>query len=133
MKRFAEKLRRVEKNLVAKRGEFYFFALLRQEDARLYELIFAADWADRLPIIRAIGLVVDEIRSTLGERALIYFTRVFPYPVKTPGLREIYRDFPVEHDLVEIHNEVLLGLSIEEGYLLTARAKLPKEGGLAAR
>ena len=122
MKRFAEKLRQVERNLAVKQGEFYLFALLRREDARLYELV----------IVSAIGLAVEEIRITLGERALLRFTRVFTYPTKTPGLRDIYRDFSADHDLVEIRNELFLGAAIEEGYFLTSRAKLPKEGGKLA-
>ena len=123
MNDFVAKFVLVEKDISEERGGFSFFAVLLREDApNVWDVVISAPW---LPKDKKSSLhyIVKKMRARLHLRDIMKISRVVLLRPDEPSLREIYRQFNFEHECREIRNEVLFGMEMKRGYIITSKRK----------
>ena len=121
MNEFEPYLIEVERTVSEKEGEFTFFALFLREDApNRWDLVIAAPWIDRDPT-KGIKVVAKAVSSILPKPMLERISKVVPVGTDNPGTHVFSDRRPIEQGWDEIKNEILFGLRIVQGYVVTAR------------
>lgn len=121
-----EKLRPVECEIAAESGEFALFALFHIEGSLHdnWDLILAAPWLDEKTKEKALGRILQLLRTRLSIRDFLRVDRVMILPVVHPDVGALMRRYPAEDRVVEICHRELLGQYIDEGYIMTSRPAL---------
>jgi hypothetical protein len=126
MSDLVEKLRPVEREIAAESGEFALFALFHIEGDlhENWDVILAAPWLDEKTREKALGRILQVLRTRLSIRDFLRVDRVMILPMVHPDVGALMRRYPAEDRVVEICHRELLGQYIDEGYIMTSRPAL---------
>jgi len=125
MKEQIEKLKKVEKNLSASKGQFELFALfLREESPGKWDLLISADWAGANKK-DSINTIIGEIRKELTDHELIMLSRIIILDKDNAALKSIHQAMQIEHGSAEIKDCNFSGLAIKHAYLITSKREAP--------
>ena len=114
------KLRAIERELSAIRGDFEFFGLmLRAGSPGKWDLVVAAPWLDPEKR-RSTKLIDDELRKHLNVYDKIHLSRIVVLDPQGPMLEALMTRFSVLHGLEETREESFLDLDFERIYVITA-------------
>jgi hypothetical protein len=111
--------------MVAKKGDFTLFALLRRDEPLygLWDLVVAAPWlkGDTLAATRE---VVGFLAKSIGTKGLQQLARIVVITDDNPTVKFFLKNVPVDDGERRIQRTDLFGLQIEEGIIF--RAKRPE-------
>ena len=122
MSAVAEKLRQIEIEISADKGDFNLFALIEREDSLgKWDIVVAAKWIDRerKELINNIALKVREKLSKDEQLMLSRIVTLSPSDTLVRNLNMI----AVEHGMVKLSNNNFNGIIIKEAYLITSKSK----------
>jgi hypothetical protein len=120
MKKILNKLRELEADLSASRGEFRLFGLFLREDApAVWDVVASADWidADRSD---AMDTIASEVSARLAMPELLRISRVVLIETNNPGLEDVADEVQVRHGLVELLDRDFFGLVMRRAYVITS-------------
>jgi hypothetical protein len=124
MKEFAEKLRKLEKEIAAEKGRFLLFALFLSEDVTdSWDILVNAPW---LEADKSAGLryMAGKIQALGTAAELQQISRIVIIGGSQPILGAIQAALNVEHGLSEISRSTLNGIRIEHAYVITSRREV---------
>jgi len=134
VKAFLRKLAAVEQDLCDQGQVFLLFGIFLRVRASLgkWTLVVAAPTLpdDQMAALR---LVVKALNKRLKAADLLLLSHVVVLDAKDRRLRAVWALAKVEHGLVELRNEELLGQEIERAYLITSRRPPRKITGRATK
>lgn len=116
-----EKFTELESRIAEARGAFTLFALfMREEVPDRWDLIVSAPWAvgDRRTVV---DYFVSQIKSRLGDQALLSLARIVVVDPDASGVRALNRTIQVEHGSVEVRDTTLFGLDVKHAYIITSK------------
>ncbi|MFQ6052261.1 MAG: hypothetical protein ACE5K4_11300 [Candidatus Hydrothermarchaeota archaeon] len=121
MKEIANKIRSLEREIVAEKGELTLFALFLREDAPdKWDLLASGPGLEENKK-EALVYLVQKIRSHLDLKEFITISRIVLLEKENPVLNAIQRAVKVEHGLVEVKESVFFGLKIKHAYIFTSK------------
>jgi hypothetical protein len=124
MKEFAEKLRKLEKEIASEKGSFLLFALFLREDMTdSWDILVHAPW---LEANRSEGLryMAGKIQALGTAAELQEISRIVIIGGNQPILGAIQAALNVEHGLAEISRCTFNGIRIEHAYVITSRREV---------
>ena len=121
MRPIIEKLRAMELEVVAEKGEFTLFALFLRENApNVWDLLASAPWIDT-DTWEALGYLAKKINKYLTVDEVIKISHIAIIDGNNPGLSDVLDYFHVEHGKKEFFNRTMMGQDIQHGYVFTSR------------
>jgi len=121
MKKFAEKLRAVEREMSEEKGRFLLFALfLRQDAPGLWDLLVSAPWVEANKG-DALRYVVPKVKAAATDEEFSRLSRIAIIEGTQPALSAVQSAFNIEHGLVEIQRSNFFGLQIDHAFIITSR------------
>ncbi len=120
MNEFLEKLRSLERDVSAQRGEFNLFALfLREDSPNVWDLLVSAPWLDA-DQHEGLTFLAGQVQSRLTGQELLLLSRIVPIRWDNPGLKALTRAVGAKHGLVEVRDCKFFDLEIKRAYIITA-------------
>ena len=121
MSTFVEKLKAIEGEIARERGRFALFALFEREELPgRWDVVFSAPWVGESRR-SAIDYLVGKSRTALDSEEFLSIARFVPLRPAEDFVRALTQTVHVEHGLVELHNEVVNGLFVTHGYVITSQ------------
>lgn len=116
----AEKLRQIEVNISANKGEFNLFALIEREDSLgKWDVIASAGWIkDQEKLL--INTIASKISEYLTENEQLMLSRILVLPPSDTFVQSLNM-IGVEHGIVKLSNNTFNGIFIKEAYLITSK------------
>ncbi len=112
----------IEKKIAAEKGPFLLFALfLPEEGYGKWDVLASASWIDEDKGI-AIRYLAEKIQQDVRIEELLQISRIVAIKADNPGLTEIHNAINIEHDLLEIKNEIFFGIDIRCAYFITSQS-----------
>ncbi|MBI4312374.1 MAG: hypothetical protein HY681_11425 [Chloroflexi bacterium] len=125
MKQFVRKIAALEEAMSAERGPFTFFALFLRESFTLkWDLLVAAPWLSRSRK-EDLEYVIGVLQSNLTKKEFLELGRTIILDWDHPRMEEAFELADVEHGLVEVRDEDILGQTIKRGYIITSKRRQP--------
>lgn len=122
MSQVAEKLRQIEVEISAEKGNFTLFALLERDDSLgKWDVIVSADWIDNQEK-ELIKLIASKISKILTREEQLMLSRIVILQSTDPFVRNLNM-FGVKHGTVQMSNIIFNGVLIKEAYLITSKAQ----------
>jgi len=118
----AEKLRQIEIEISADKGDFNLFALIEREDSLgKWDIVVAANWVDskRKELINNIA---QKVREKLSEDEQLMLSRIVTLPASDALVRNLNL-ISGEPGMVKLSNNNFNGIIIKEAYLITSKSK----------
>ncbi len=118
----AEKLRQIEVEISADKGDFNLFALIEREDSlNKWDIVVSANWigSKRKELINRIA---RKIREKLSGDEQLMLSRIVILSPSDDLVRNLNM-IGVEHGMTKLFNNNFSGIFIREAYLITAKAK----------
>ena len=119
------RLRKAMHEMVAQKGDFTLFALLRRDEPLygLWDLVVSAPWlnSDTLAATRE---VADHLAKSIGTKGLQQLARIVVMTDDNPTVKFFLKNVPVDDGERRIQRTDSFGLQIEEGIIF--RAKRPE-------
>jgi hypothetical protein len=115
------RFRELESAIARDRGDFVLFALVVREDVPdRWDLIISAPWVgdDKRG---AVNYVLGEIKSRLGEQALIDLSRIVVADPQDARVRAFNGLVQVDHGGIEVRDTNLFGLAVKYAYIITSK------------
>ena len=122
MSAVAEKLRQIEVEISANKGDFNLFALIEREDSfGKWDVVVSANWIgnQEKALIEAIA---SKISETLTENEQLMLSRILVLPPSDTFVQNLNM-IGVEHGTVKLSNNTFNGIFIREAYLITSKSK----------
>lgn len=122
MSAVAEKLRQIEVEISANKGDFNLFALIEREDSfGKWDVVVSANWIDNQEkaLIEAIA---SKISETLTENEQLMLSRIIILPPSDTFIQNLNM-IGVEHGTVKLSNNTFNGIFIKEAYLITSKSQ----------
>lgn len=122
MSKAAEKLRQIEIEISAEKGDFNLFALIEREDSLgKWDVIASAKWVgnQKRELITAIA---SKISKVLTQEEQLMLSRILVLPPTDPFVRNLNM-IGVEHGTVKLSNNTFNGILIKEAYLITSKPR----------
>jgi hypothetical protein len=116
-----EKFAELEVHIAEEKGPFVFFALfMREEVPDRWDLIVSAPWAgdDKR---RVVDYFVSQIKSRLGDQALMSLSRIVVIDPQNAAIRALNRAIQIEHGRVEVRDSDFFGQSVKLAYIVTSQ------------
>lgn len=116
----AEKLRQIEVEISADKGDFNLFALVEREDSLgKWDIVVSANWinSERKELINAIAL---KTRERLSEDEQLMLSRIVTLPPSDSMVRSLNM-IGVKHGMARLSNHNFNGIVIKEAYLITSK------------
>ena len=119
------RLRKAMHEMVAQKGDFTLFALLRRDEPLygLWDLVVSAPWlkSDTLAATRE---VADHLAKSIGTKGLQQLARIVVITDDNPTVKFFLKNVPVEDGERGIQSTDLFGMQIEQAIIF--RAKRPE-------
>lgn len=121
MKKQAEKLVQIEKDLSDTNGPFELFALFLREDApNKWDLLVSSDWA-RKDKKKAIAETIKRVREVFTDDEMLMLSRMIILEKDNPALEAFGQAIKVEHGVFEVKESNFFGIAIKHAYLITSQ------------
>jgi hypothetical protein len=121
MSAFVEKLKAIEEEIARERDGFALFALFEREELPgRWDVVFSAPWVGESKR-SAIDYVVRKTRAALDWEEFLTIARFVPLRPSEDFVRALTQMVRVAHGLIELHHEVIDGLLITRGYVITSQ------------
>ncbi len=118
---FIKKMTELEKQVADEKGSFLLFALfLPEESYEKWDILASAPWIDE-DKGKAIKYLTKKIQQAVTTEELLMVSRVIVIKADNPVLKDIHNTINIEHDLLEIKNEVFFGIDIRCAYFITSQ------------
>jgi hypothetical protein len=116
IQRFAQ----LETQISNEKGDFALFALfMREEVPDRWDLMISARWLGH-DNVTAVNYLVEQIKSKLGDGALINLARIVVIDPDDAHVQELNREIHVEHGNVEVRDSTFSGLAIKQAHIITS-------------
>lgn len=120
MSDYVDKLRELELKLSAERGGFSLFALLkRTNEASTYDVVVAAPWLNHESKEDLLS-IVDAVKATLTSDEIRLLSGIVILNLDHPVLHALQLLAKVEHGRVEQSHNIVAGLPLASGIIVTA-------------
>ena len=121
MSKAAEKLRQIEVEISAEKGNFNLFALVERDDSMgKWDVVASAEWTgDRTSPL--VSIIAKKIRKYLTKDEQIMLSRIVVLPSTDPFVRSLNM-IGVEHGVIRLSNNSFNGIFIREAYLITSKS-----------
>lgn len=117
-----DKLRNLEHEISAERGEFRLFGLfLREDSPDKWDVVVAAPWFSQLKT-DAIEFMSERIKAAIGRAGLLMISRIIALSESDRFLSAANDLVHVQHGLHEISSMELAGVSIARGYIIASES-----------
>lgn len=120
MAKTAEKLRKIEVELAAKKGPFTLFALIERDDSwGNWDVVVAADWVAN-NVKSTVETIASEIKKKLSREEQLMISRILVLD-PSDNLVQNLNMIRAEHGLIRLTNNTYNGVSMKEVYLITSQ------------
>lgn len=121
MNQLIQKLTAVEKEIAEERGVVRLFAVFeREEPPGKWDVVFSAPWV-RDSRRSAIDYVVGKTQPRLDTEEILAIARYVPLRPSEEFVRALTGRVRVQHGLVELKHELVNGVFITRGYVITSQ------------
>lgn len=121
IKDILRKLTAAEQEIAAQKGEFCLFAFfLRENSIGDWDLVVAAPWL-KTGHKESLDYIIQQVQGRLTKQEFLTLARVVILEWDNPAMEEIYDFANVEHGMVEVRDEDILGQTIKRGYIITSK------------
>ncbi|MCP4107067.1 MAG: hypothetical protein GY749_16265 [Desulfobacteraceae bacterium] len=122
MDNLIKKMTKLEKQVADEKGPFLLFALfLPEESYRKWDILASSPWIDE-DKGKAIKYLTKKIQQAITTEELLMISRIIVIKVNNPQLKDIHNTINIEHDLLEIKNEIFFGIDIRCAYFITSQS-----------
>lgn len=116
----AEKLRQIEVEISAQKGDFTLFALIERDDSLgNWDVVVSADWIGNREK-ELIGKIASKISEVLSREEQIMLSRIVVLPPNDPFVQNL-NTISVEYGTTKLSNASFNGIFIKEAYLITSK------------
>ncbi len=116
-----EKLRQIEIETSAEKGDFTLFALIERDDSLgKWDVLVSADWAGENEK-SLIETLASKIHKSLSKEEQITISRIVVLSPSDALVRNLNM-IGVEHGTVKLSNNTFNGILIKEAYLITSKS-----------
>lgn len=123
MKELLEKLKKIEKETSAEKGNYDLFALfLREESPGKWDILVAASWinGDTEAALKYLAL---KFQNSFTQNEFLKISRIVIIEENNPELPAIQQDINIEHGISEIKDATFFGLDIKHAIFITSRSR----------
>jgi hypothetical protein len=121
MNSLVEKLKEIEREVAEERGGIVLFALFEREELPgKWDLVISAPWVGESRR-SAIAYVVEKVRARLDPAEFLSISRIVPLRPTEEFVRAIHQTVRVEHGLAPLHNQMVNGMLMNRGYVITSQ------------
>lgn len=115
-----EKIRKIEVDISAEKGDFTLFALIQREESfGKWDIVVSADWIKEKEILNLIAL---KLRQNLTESEQLLFSRIVVLQPSDAFVRSLNL-INIEHGNAKLTNNSFNGIYINEAYLITSKIR----------
>ena len=123
MKELLEKLKKIEKETSAEKGNYDLFALfLREESPGKWDILVAASWI-KGNIEATLKYLAPKIQHSFTQNELLQISRMVIIEENNPELPGLQQDINIEHGSSEIKDATFFGLQIKHAIFITSRSR----------
>jgi len=116
-----EKLRQIEVEISAEKGDFTLFALIEREDSLgKWDVVVSANWIGKNEK-SLIEMLASKIHESLSKEEQITISRIVVLSPSDALVRNLNM-IGVEHGVVKLPNNIFNGILIREAYLITSKS-----------
>jgi len=122
MKELLEKLKKIEKETSAEKGNYDLFALfLREESPGKWDILVAAGWINGNNE-EALKYLALKFQHSFTQNEFLKISRIEIIEENNPELPAIQQDINIEHGISEIKDATFFGLDIKHAIFITSRS-----------
>jgi len=122
MKELLEKLKKIEKETSAEKGNYDLFALfLREESPGKWDILVAAGWINGNNE-EALKYLALKFQHSFTQNEFLKISRIVIIEENNPELPAIQQDINIEHGISEIKDATFFGLDIKHAIFITSRS-----------
>ena len=115
-----EKLRQIEVEISAEKGNFTLFALIKRDySLGRWDIVVSVKWIDSTDKL-LINNVASKIHKELTKLEQLMISRIVVLPPSDPFVQNLNL-IGVEHGSVKLSNNTFNGIAIKEAYLITSK------------
>ena len=117
-----EKLRQIEVEVSAEKGDFTLFALIEREDSLgKWDLVVSANWIGENEK-SSIETLASKIHKNLSKEEQLKLSRIVVLPPSDALVRSLNL-IGVEHGTVKLSSNTFNGILVKEAYLITSNSQ----------
>ena len=122
MKELLEKLKKIEKETSAEKGNYDLFALfLREESPGKWDILVAAGWINGNNE-EALKYLALKIQNSFTQNEFLKISRIVIIEENNPELPGLQQDINIEHGSSEIKDATFFGLQIKHAIFITSKS-----------
>ena len=123
MKELLEKLKKIEKETSAEKGNYDLFALfLREGSPDKWDILVAAGWINGNNE-EALKYLALKFQHSFTQNEFLKISRIVIIEENNPELPAIQHDINIEHGISEIKDATFFGLDIKHAIFITSRSR----------
>jgi hypothetical protein len=123
MKELLEKLKKIEEETSAEKGNYDLFALfLREESPGKWDILVAASWI-KGNNEATLKYLAPKIQHSFTQNELLQISRIVIIEENNPELPALQEAINIEHGISEIKDATFFGLQIKRAIFITSRSR----------